>query len=190
MQEAAGRIVYETLQNYGGTCIFGMEDPIHEFHVVDRAATKIVTFHHDRHGAIMAHGYAQATARPGVCAATFGPGASNLSTGRLEALKSSVPLIATVQDHALALRGRNASSEFDHEAALKPFMKAVLRINQPAQAADMARQAFRLATAGRPGPVARAVPDRRRHRSRGRRADHGVQQPDRGRRMQVTRSMN
>ena len=94
MQEAAGRIVYETLQNYGGTCIFGMEDPIHEFHVVDRAATKIVTFHHDRHGAIMAHGYAQATARPGVCAATFGPGASNLSTGRLEALKSSVPLIA------------------------------------------------------------------------------------------------
>lgn len=158
MQGTAGRIVYETLKNYGVTCIFGMEDPIHVFHAVDRQATKIVTFHDERHGAIMAHGYAQATGRPGICAATFGPGASNLSTGLLEALKSSVPVIALVQDHALSVRGRNASSELDHEAALKPFVKAVLRINQPSQAADMVRQAFRLATAGRPGPIALLCP--------------------------------
>lgn len=158
MQATAGRIVYETLKSYGVSCLFGMEDPIHVFHAVDRRATRIVTFRDEKHGAIMAHGYAQATGRPGVCAATFGPGASNLATGLLEALKSSVPVIALVQDHPLRMQGRNASSELDHAAALKPFVKAVLRINQPEQAGDMVRHAFRLATGGRPGPIALLCP--------------------------------
>ena len=56
MQGTAGRIVYETLRNYGVTCIFGMEDPIHVFHAVDRQATRIVTFHDERHGAIADEG--------------------------------------------------------------------------------------------------------------------------------------
>jgi len=158
MQATSGRIVYETLKSYGVTCLFGMEDPIHVFHAVDRRTTRIITFRDEKHGAIMAHGYAQATGRPGICAATFGPGASNLATGLLEALKSSVPVIALVQDHPLRVQGRNASSELDHTAALKPFVKAVLRINQPDQAGDMVRHAFRLATGGRPGPIALLCP--------------------------------
>jgi acetolactate synthase-1/2/3 large subunit len=158
MRGTAGQIVYATMKNFGVTCLFGMEDPIHVFHAVDRRATRIVTVRDEKHGAIMAHGYAQATGRPGVCAATFGPGASNLSTGLLEALKSSVPVIALVQDHPLKLQGRNAGSELDHAAALKPFVKAVLRIDHPEQAADKVRHAFRLATGGRPGPVALLCP--------------------------------
>lgn len=153
MKGTAGRLVYETLKSHGVRCLFGMEDPIHVFHAVDRSFTRIVTIRDEKHGAIMAHGYAQASGRPGVCAATFGPGASNLATGLLEALRSSVPVIALVQDHPIRLRNRNASSELDHQAALGAFVKSVLRISLPEQAGDIVRSAFRIACTGRPGPV-------------------------------------
>ena len=186
MQSKAGRLVAATLQNHGVTCIFGMEDPIEVFHALDRNRTRIVTVHDEKHAAIMAHGYAQVVGRPGVCASTSGPGASNLATGLLEALRSSVPVVALVQDHPTSVKGRNASSELDHGAALDPFVKAVLRIDEPGQAADRVRQAFRISTMGRPGPVA----GRRRIRS-GRRClafdsrsprGRGSPYPDRARR--------
>lgn len=158
MQATAARLLYETLKSYGVDCIFGMEDPIHFFHAVDRDATRIVTMHDERHGAMMAHGYAQASGRPGVCAATYGPGAANLATGLYEAHRSSVPVIAIVQDHPLRVRNRHANSELDHQAALAPFVKAAIRIDFADQAADAARRAFRLACSGRPGPVALLCP--------------------------------
>lgn len=154
----AGRILYETLKAHGVTCIFGMEDPIHVFHAVDRAATRVVTVRDEKHGAIMAHGYAQATGRPGVCAATSGPGATNLITGLLEALQSSVPVVALVQDHPLRVKGRHAGSALDHTVALTPFVKAVLRIDLPERTAELTRTALRLATSGRPGPVVLLCP--------------------------------
>ncbi len=158
MQATGGALLYETLKSYGVACLFGMEDPIHVFHAVDRDVTKIVTIRDEKHGAIMAHAYAQVTGRPGVCAATFGPGASNLTTGLLEALKSSAPVIALVQDHPLNLKNRNANSELDHAAALGPFVKEVVRIDAPELAGPIIRRAFRIATTGRPGPVAILCP--------------------------------
>ncbi len=153
MKSTAGRLVSETIKNYGVTCIFGMEDPIHVMHAADPDAIRIVTVHDERHGAIMAHAYAQVSGRPGVCAATFGPGASNLFTGLLEALRSSVPVIALVQDHGLRAKNRNANSELDHATVFAPIVKAVLRIDFPDQAGDVVRSAFRTACSGRPGPV-------------------------------------
>jgi acetolactate synthase-1/2/3 large subunit len=153
MRANGGTLVYETLKSYGVNCLFGMEDPIHVFHAVDPAATKIITVRDEKHAAIMAHGYAQVSGRPGVCAATFGPGASNLSTGLLEALRSSVPVIALVQDHPIQLRNKNASSQLNYEVALAPYAKEILRIDTAEMAGSIIRRAFRLATSGRPGPV-------------------------------------
>ncbi|MEX2455042.1 MAG: thiamine pyrophosphate-dependent enzyme [Rhodospirillaceae bacterium] len=158
MKATAAGLLYETLKSYGVDCIFGMEDPIHFFHAVDRQATRIVTMHDERHGAMMAHGYAQASGRPGVCAATYGPGAANLATGLLEAQRSSVPVIAIVQDHPLRVRNRHANSELDHQAAFAPYVKATIRIDFPDQAPDMVRQAYRIACSGRPGPVVLLCP--------------------------------
>ena len=158
MKAKAGQLVAETLKQLGATCVFGMEDPIEVFHALDRTAIRIITVRDEKHAAIMAHGYAQTTGKPGVCASTFGPGATNLITGLLEAQRSSVPIIALVQDHALSVKGRNASSELDHVAALSPYVKAVLRIDEPGQAPGLIRRAFRLATTGRPGPVAVLCP--------------------------------
>lgn len=158
MKTTAAGLLYETLKNYGVDCIFGMEDPIHIFHAVDRDATRIITIHDEKHGAIMAHGYAQASGRPGVCASTYGPGAANLAAGLYEALASSVPVIAIVQDHPLRLRNRHASSELDHQAALSPYVKAMIRIDFADQAPGAVRRAYRIACSGRPGPVALLCP--------------------------------
>jgi acetolactate synthase-1/2/3 large subunit len=158
MQGTGGALLYATLKSHGVTCLFGMEDPIHVFHAVDRAFTRIVTARDEKHAAIMAHGYAQVTGRPGVCAATFGPGATNLITGLLEAQRSSVPVIALVQDHALRLKNKHASSALDHTVALAPYVKEVIRIDMPEQAGDAVRKAFRIATTGRPGPVVLLCP--------------------------------
>ena len=158
MLRTAGGIISETLKAYGVTCVFGMEDPIHIFHSLDQGFTRIVTVRDEKHAAIMAHGYAQATGRPGVCTSTFGPGATNLITGLLEAERSSVPVIALVQDHGLAVKGKHASSAMDHERSLAPFVKAVMRIDLAEQAGAIIRRAFRISTTGRPGPVAVLCP--------------------------------
>lgn len=158
MGNNAGYFIAKTLENYGVSCLYGMEDPIHIFHAIDREKVRIFTVRDEKHAAIMAHGYAQTTGRPGICASTFGPGASNLITGLLEAQKSSVPVIALVQDHPTEMKGRHASSELDHAAALGPFVKKVLRVDHPDQAGDIVRSAFRLATTGRPGPIAVLCP--------------------------------
>src|SRR5690606_8902761 len=111
MKITAAGLRYETLKNYGVDCIVGMEDPTHFLHAVARSVTRIITIHDEKRGAIMAHGYAQVSGRPGICAATYGPGAANLATGLYEAQRSSVPVIAIVQDHPLRLRNRHANSE-------------------------------------------------------------------------------
>jgi len=149
----AGALIAATLHAYHVTHVFGMADPVHVFHALDRSAIQPITVRDEKHGAIMAHGYAKATGRPGVCTATTGPGATNLTTGLFEALKSSVPLVAIVQETPAHLAGKHAASEVDQAAALAPVSKWIGRIVTPAKAAEVTRAAFRIATSGRPGPA-------------------------------------
>lgn len=158
MNLTVGAAMARTLKEYGVTCVFGMEDPVHIAHGIDAEAIRLVTVRDEKHGAIMAHGYAKATNRPGVCLSTCGPGATNLITGLLEAQKSSIPVIALVQDIAQANRGKHAASEIDHAACLAPFVKWVGRIELAERALEITRHAFRIATSGRPGPVAILCP--------------------------------
>jgi acetolactate synthase-1/2/3 large subunit len=76
-----------------------------------------------------------------------------LITGLLEAQKSSIPVIAFVQEISLKNRGRHAASELDHGTCLAPYAKWVGRIELPERATEITRHAFRIATSGRPGPV-------------------------------------
>lgn len=153
MTLTVGAAIARTLQEYGVTCVFGMEDPVNIVHGLDGNAVRVVTVRDEKHGAIMAHGYAKATNRPGVCLSTFGPGATNLATGLLEAQKSSIPVIAFVQEIAQSNRGKHSSSELDHGLALSPYVKWVGRIEMRERALEITRHAFRIATSGRPGPV-------------------------------------
>ncbi len=152
------QLMADTLAAYGVEYIFGMEDPVQLYHHLDRTKITPITIRDEKHGAIMAHGYAKMSGRPGICASTFGPGATNLITGLLEAQKSSIPVIALVQEIPACDRDRHASSEIDHIAALAPFTKKVYRIDVPERCSEVIRRAFRLATSGRPGPVAILCP--------------------------------
>lgn len=151
-------LMAETLVAYGVEYIFGMEDPVQLYHHLDRSKIRAITIRDEKHGAIMAHGYAKTSGRPGICASTFGPGATNLVTGLLEAQKSSVPVIAFVQEIPAAQRDRHASSEIDHIAALAPYTKKVYRIDTPERCCEIVRRAFRMASSGRAGPVAVLCP--------------------------------
>ncbi|MEQ8895652.1 MAG: thiamine pyrophosphate-binding protein [Roseovarius sp.] len=148
----------ETLEAYGVEAIFGMEDPVQLYHHLNPDRIRAITIRDEKHGAIMAHGYAKTSGRPGICASTFGPGATNLVTGLLEAQKSSVPVIAFIQEIPASQRDRHASSEIDHFAALSPVCKKVYRIDTPERCCDTIRRAFRMATSGRPGPVSVLCP--------------------------------
>ena len=158
MKGMAGKLMYETLKNYGVHYLFGLDDPVHLYAALDKKMIKPITIRDEKHGAIMAHGYAKATNQPGVCTAIYGPGATNLMTGLAEALKSSTPVIALIQDIATTNRGRNASMEIDHEPLLRPVVKWVERLENPNRVAEMTRKVFRIATSGRPGPVALLCP--------------------------------
>ncbi len=158
MTTTVAEVIAGTLKAYGVTHIFGMKDPIDIFHAAEALGLRAVTVHDEKHGAIMAHGLAKATNRPGVCAAMCGPGATNLITGLLEAKQSSIPLVVLVVDIAAAQRGRHAASELDHFAALGPFVKWIGRVETPARAAEMTRHAFRAATSGRGGPAVLLCP--------------------------------
>ena len=68
MKGTAGALIAATLHAHQVTHVFGMADPVHVFHALDRRAIQPVTVRDEKHGAIMAHGYAKATGRPGVCA--------------------------------------------------------------------------------------------------------------------------
>ena len=151
-------LMADMLADYGVEFIFGMEDPVQLYHHLDRERIRPVTIRDEKHGAIMAHGYAKVSGRPGICAATFGPGATNLITGLLEAQKSSIPVIAFIQEIPAAQRDRHASSEIDHVAAMSPFTKKVYRVDVPERCCEVVRRAFRMATSGRPGPVAVLCP--------------------------------
>ena len=153
MKGTAGALIAATLHAHRVSHVFGMADPVHVFHGLDRSAIQPVTVRDEKHGAIMAHGYARASGRPGVCAATTGPGATNLVTGLFEASKSSVPIVALVQETPLRLVGKHAASEVDQAAALQPVSKWIGRVAVPERAAEVTRAAFRIATSGRPGPA-------------------------------------
>jgi acetolactate synthase-1/2/3 large subunit len=153
----AGRLMYETLRNYGVTHLFGLDDPCDLYMALDKKVIKPITARNEKHAAIMAHGYAKVTKSP-VCVRQSAPGATNLITGLAEAFKSSTPVIALVQDFNRANRGRNTSMEIDHEPLFRAVVKSVERFEDPNRIPEMVRKVFRIATSGRPGPVALLCP--------------------------------
>jgi acetolactate synthase-1/2/3 large subunit len=158
MKGNGGKLMYETLRKYGVTHLFGLDEPVHLTQELELGVMKMVLVRDEKHGAIMAHGYAKVTHRPGICTALHGIAACNLMSGLAESLKASIPVIALVVDVDSTIRGKNVSHEIDQETLLKPVVKWVERIDNTNRVPEMVRKAFRIATSGRPGPVAVICP--------------------------------
>lgn len=103
--------------------------------------------------------YAMVSGRPGVCDATLGPGATNLTTGLVEARNAGIPLVVLTGNSNRDYTGKHMTQEGNQTAILQPATKQLLRIETPKRIPELVRRAFALATSGRPGPVVLDVPE-------------------------------
>ena len=106
----------------------------------------------------MASGYARVTGKAGVCLVTSGPGATNLITGIATAYLDSIPMVAITGQVPSGLLGRDIFQEVDITGAACAFSKHNYLVKDAAQLPRIIKEAFYLATTGRPGPVLIDIP--------------------------------
>jgi acetolactate synthase-1/2/3 large subunit len=109
--------------------------------------------------AYMADADAKMTGRPGVAFVTRGPGATNASGGVHVAFQDSTPMILFIGDVARGDRDREGFQEIDFPAFFSPIAKWAARIEDARRIPEYVARAWRVATAGRPGPVVLALPE-------------------------------
>ncbi|MCU0959345.1 MAG: biosynthetic-type acetolactate synthase large subunit [Pirellulaceae bacterium] len=131
----------------------GASMPIHQ--ALTRYADRVRTVlpRHEQGGGFAAQGYARSTGKPGVCMATSGPGATNLVTAIADAKLDSVPLIAITGQVATPVIGSDAFQETPIVEVCRGITKHHYLVTDVNEIARVVREAFHIATTGRPGPV-------------------------------------
>jgi acetolactate synthase-1/2/3 large subunit len=126
-----------------------------ELHQALTRSTQIRTIlpRHEQGGAFAAGGYARATGRAGVCMGTSGPGATNLVTGVADAWMDSVPLVVLTGQVPQAMIGKGAFQETDFYGMTLGVVKHSYLITDIHEIPRVIKEAFHIATTGRPGPV-------------------------------------
>ena len=119
---------------------------------------RVILPRHEQGGSFAAEGYARASGKPGVCMATSGPGATNLVTGIADAFMDSIPLIAITGQVPQAMIGKGAFQETDFFGMTLPVVKHSFLITDIADIPRVVKEAFHIATTGRPGPVVIDLP--------------------------------
>ena len=113
---------------------------------------------HEQGGVFAAEGYARATGRAGVCMATSGPGATNLLTGIADAFLDSIPLVAITGQVPQWLIGKGGFQETDVFGMTLPVVKHNYLVMDINDLPRIVKEAFYIATTGRPGPVLIDIP--------------------------------
>ena len=142
----------EVMFGYLGGVVLPLFDKLYD------APIKFIIPRHEQGGCHMADAYARATGKTGVVIATSGPGATNLTTGLATAMMDSIPLVAITGQVRTSLIGNDAFQEADTTGITRPVTKHNLIIKDPNQLATAIREAFYIASTGRPGPVLIDIP--------------------------------
>ena len=157
---SGAEITCRSLEAEGVTVIFGYPGgaviPLYDALPGSRLHHVLVRF--EQWAALAAQGYARVTGRPGVCIATSGPGATNLVTGLADAMLDSVPLVAITGQVGQPMIGRDAFQEVDITGITLPVTKHNYLVQRVEDIAPTIKEAFHLATSGRPGPVLVDIP--------------------------------
>ncbi|MBQ9492549.1 MAG: biosynthetic-type acetolactate synthase large subunit [Oscillibacter sp.] len=106
----------------------------------------------------MASGYARVSGKVGVCMVTSGPGATNLLTGIATAYMDSIPMVAITGQVPSHLLGRDIFQEVDITGAAAPFTKHSYLLKDANEIPRVVKEAFHIASTGRPGPVLIDIP--------------------------------
>jgi acetolactate synthase-1/2/3 large subunit len=153
------------LTNAGIDAIFGVPggQTLPLYRAARAAGFRHVLMRDERTAACAADAYARVRGHIGVCDATVGPGVTNLISGLAEAYASSIPVLAVVADIRSDqghLRRRGVVSQaVEQSALLAPVTKWVARVERSATFDEVFSHALRVATTGRPGPVALEIPE-------------------------------
>ena len=150
------RILLETLKRLGVTDIFGypggavipIYNEIYDFEGINHYLAR-----HEQGAAHEADGYARASGKCGVCLATSGPGATNLVTGIMTAHMDSIPFLAITGQVCSHLLGKDAFQESDIVGITMPVTKNNYLVKDIRDMIRTVKEAYYLATTGRPGPV-------------------------------------
>ncbi|MBV37191.1 MAG: acetolactate synthase [Rhodospirillaceae bacterium] len=156
-----GRALAEMLKLHDAAPMFGMGGfqllPFYDA-VRDVGLTHTL-INDERCGTFAADAFARVSGRPGVCDATLGPGATNLTTGLVESLNAGVPLVAITGDSNRDYSWKNMTQESKQLEILAPAVKEVIRVEAIQRVPELVRRAYGVATSGRAGPVLLDVPE-------------------------------
>ncbi|WP_461200171.1 acetolactate synthase large subunit [Anoxybacillus sp. TBDG-1] len=137
---------------YPGGAVLPIYDKLYEsgvFHVLTR---------HEQGAIHAAEGYARISGKPGVVIATSGPGATNIVTGLTDAMMDSIPLVVFTGQVASNVIGSDAFQEADVLGITMPITKHSYQVRDVHELPKVIKEAFHIATTGRPGPVLIDIP--------------------------------
>ena len=139
----------DTVFGYPGGTILNLYDELYNYQ--DKIHHVLTA--HEQGASHAADGYARSTGKVGVCFATSGPGATNLTTGIATAYYDSSPVVFITCNVSENLIGKDSFQEVDITGITMPITKCNYLVKDVNQLADVIREAFAIARSGRPGPV-------------------------------------
>ena len=157
---SGAKIMVECLEAEGVKTIFGYPGaaicPFYDA-LIDSSVRHILV-RQEQNAGHAANGYARISGRPGVCVVTSGPGATNLVTAIASAYMDSIPIVAITGQVQSELIGRDVFQEADITGACEPFTKHSYLVKRTEDLPRIFKEAFYIASTGRPGPVLIDVP--------------------------------
>jgi acetolactate synthase-1/2/3 large subunit len=159
-KKTGAQILIESLLKENVEVVFGLPGgqalPI--FDAIHGSELNFILTRHEQAACHMADGYARSTGKPGVCIVTSGPGATNIVTGLATAYMDSVPMVAISGQVSTSVIGQDAFQEADTIGITRPVTKHNFLVKNVTELARTIKEAFYIATTGRPGPVLVDVP--------------------------------
>jgi acetolactate synthase I/II/III large subunit len=150
-------VLVESLVRHGVDVIFaypgGASMPMHQALTRFRDKIRTILPRHEQGGIFAAEGYARVTGKPGVVMATSGPGALNLVTGLADAKMDSLPLVAITGQVPTHVIGTDAFQETPMVEVCRAITKHHYLVQNAKDIARVVKEAFHIASTGRPGPV-------------------------------------
>ena len=155
VHRSGAELFHQTLIEQGVEIMFGYPGGaiLPTFDVFHETPIRFVLTRHEQGAGHMADGYARATGKVGVAVVTSGPGATNLVTALATAHMDSIPIVAFTGQVATAAIGNDAFQEADVTGVTRPVTKHNVLVKRVEDLPRIVKEAFHIASTGRPGPV-------------------------------------
>jgi len=151
----AAEAIVKFLVEEGVDTVFGYPGGyiVHVYEALRKSDIRHILVRQESAAAHSANGYARVSGKTGVCIATSGPGATNLITGVATAYMDSIPLVVLTGQVPSSMIGRDVFQEADIKGATESFTKHNYLVRDAKDLPRIFREAFHIASTGRPGPV-------------------------------------